>query len=282
MKKVISEIRKNIIKSRELQLEIAAKMSKNLIATPVHLGLGHELISAIVYQNFDKKKDKLVLTHRNIHYTSLFCKNFKYKYLDLQKKMISKKKTKGSMNFSDKKSGIIYTSSILGNNLSVATGIAMALKNKSSVCICVTGDGAIEEGSFYESLLFSKYLKLPLIFLVENNNWSMATSIPERRTNINLRELSNSLKIEYKHFDSSSLKKNNLTFRNVVKKTRKINSPIICEMEVFTLGFPHKNGLSDKYHHGAIKSKIVKNLFIDPIKKDVLYNTNQKLKKKFR
>ena len=86
MNKIFNQIKKNIIKSREIQLEIASKLSKNLIATPVHLGLGHELISAIVYQNFDKKRDKLVLTHRNIHYTSLFCKNVKYKYFDLQKK----------------------------------------------------------------------------------------------------------------------------------------------------------------------------------------------------
>ena len=89
------------------------------------------------------------------------------------------------MNYTDKNANIPYSSSVLGNNLSVACGVAKANKNKGGITICVTGDGAIEEGTFYESLILSKYLKLPLIFLIENNDWSMATSIKERRSNIN-------------------------------------------------------------------------------------------------
>ena len=45
-----------------------------------------------------------------------------------------------------------------------------------SVTIVVTGDGAMEEGAFYESLLMSKTSKVPMIIIVENNGWSMYTA----------------------------------------------------------------------------------------------------------
>ena len=48
---------------------------------------------------------------------------------------------------------------------------------KNSVVICNAGDGAIEEGSFYESLSMAKYLNLPIVFLIENNNWFFDTEL---------------------------------------------------------------------------------------------------------
>ena len=92
------------------------------------------------------------------------------KYSKLFKDNKKIKKIKGSMNFTDSLSGIIYTSSILGNNLSVASGIAKCLKNKQSLCFCVTGDGAIEEGSFYETLILSKFLSSLLFLLINKFN----------------------------------------------------------------------------------------------------------------
>ena len=150
IKKKYNSILKNIIKSRKFQIEINNKILENKLSIPVHLAFGHEFVSALVYKNFNKQKDKIVLTHRNIHFSSIFSKNVMNKYSRFWQKETNIR-TMGSMNFTDPKSGIIYTSSILGNNLSVATGVAKTLKDKGSCCVCVTGDGALEEGSFYES-----------------------------------------------------------------------------------------------------------------------------------
>ena len=54
----------------------------------------------------------------------------------------------------------------------------------------------VENLSFYESLTLSRYLELPIIFLVENNDWSMATTIKERRSQIKLNLLAKSLDIK--------------------------------------------------------------------------------------
>ena len=95
----------------------------------------------------------------------------------------------GSMNFSRPEgSAVAYASSILGNNLPVAAGIAMnrALSKTTSVVFVFTGDGAMEEGSFWETILFARSHQLPLVIVVENNDYSMSSTIAQRRSNIDL------------------------------------------------------------------------------------------------
>ena len=271
MKNQYKSIYKNIIKSRKFQIEINKKILENKISVPVHLAFGHEFIAALVYENFDKKKDKILLTHRNIHYSSIFCKDVSKKYSKLYKNKKTNLKIKGSMNLTDSDSGIIYTSSILGNNLSVAVGVAKALKGTNAYCVCVTGDGAIEEGSFYESLTLARYLELPIIFLVENNDWSMATTIKERRSQIKLNLLAKSLDVQYKYFKIIDLKKNIEIFSQIVKKLKKNSRPIICEFQIVTKGAKSGSELIDKYHHGAAKLNLIDNLFIAPKNNDIVY-----------
>lgn len=263
-------ILKNIIKSRKFQIEINKKILEKKISAPVHLAFGHEFVAGLVFENFDKKKDKILLTHRNIHYSSIFSENASIKYSKLYKNN-NNIKTKGSMNFTDSKSGIIYTSSILGNNLSVAVGVAKTLKENNGYCVCVTGDGGIEEGSFYESLTLARYLQLPIIFLVENNDWSMATTIKERRSPIRLNLLAKSLDVRYKYFKFKDLKHNIKIFSQIAKELRKNSHPIICEFQISTKSVRTTSGLVDKYHHGAIKLNLVDNLFIAPKVNDIVY-----------
>ena len=80
--------------------------------------------------------------------------------------------------------GVIYSSSILGNNIPVGLGISSSLSS-NRVAWIQTGDGAIEEGVFYESLVFSKARSLPVVFILEDNNWSLGTS-KERRYAIDI------------------------------------------------------------------------------------------------
>ncbi len=67
--------------------------------------------------------------------------------------------------------GIIHTSAIVGGCLAVAAGAAFAcqVQQSSTVSLVFFGDGAMEEGVFYETLNLAKLWQLPLIFLMENN-----------------------------------------------------------------------------------------------------------------
>ena len=129
---------------------------KKLKITP-HMAFGYEANAVAIKSNF-KSGDDLILSHRNIAYNFAFDLNNFKKFLfefNLDKKGINLGKN-GSMNIINPKKGITYTSSILGNNFSVALGISLnkkLFKNKNSFTYVVTGDGAMEEGTFIECLI---------------------------------------------------------------------------------------------------------------------------------
>lgn len=266
------------LKSRKLQIEVNNFLKDKKIKLPVHLAIGHEYVAALIKYNFLTNRDKIILTHRNIHYTSLFSKNAKKNYLKFTNKNLNKLNTFGSMNYYEKNSDIAYTSSILGNNFSVACGVAKSIKKKKGIVVCTSGDGAIEEGSFYESLLFSKYLKIPIIFLIENNNWSMGTTIKERRSQINLDKLASSLNIKYFFFKRNNIKKNFNLYKKIVQRCRKLQIPFICEFEVKTEGTLKKDKKLIKYHHGPMQLNLRNDCLLNNYKDDILFKIKEFVK----
>ncbi|GHC41275.1 thiamine pyrophosphate-dependent dehydrogenase E1 component subunit alpha [Roseibacillus persicicus] len=67
-----------------------------------------------------------------------------------------------------------------GAQAPVATGLAFALKyqEKPGVALCILGDGATNQGAFHEALNLASLFNLPVVFVIENNQFSMGTSVP--------------------------------------------------------------------------------------------------------
>ena len=183
------------------QVVINEKIQAGEFRIPIHLALGHEAIAVAVRFSM-KDGDELFLPHRNIHY-HLSSGDSLIRLTDefLLRPTGGAKGSLGSMNFADPLSGVSYASSILGNNLPVSAGAAWAKRISSarSVVFVVTGDGAIEEGAFYETLIFGKTFHAPLVIVVENNGWSLATSISQRRCEINIQNLAEACGVGYRN-----------------------------------------------------------------------------------
>ncbi len=83
----------------------------------------------------------------------------------------------GSMHYFDKERFMMGGHAIIGQHLPLATGFAFASKyrNEGRVTLCYMGDGAINIGSFHEALNIAGLYKLPVIFICENNYFSMGT-----------------------------------------------------------------------------------------------------------
>jgi pyruvate dehydrogenase E1 component alpha subunit len=79
----------------------------------------------------------------------------------------------GSLHISARELGVILTSTIVGGELSLATGAALSLSMQQSDAIvaCVFGDGAACEGVFHESLNLAAVWNLPVLYVCENNQW---------------------------------------------------------------------------------------------------------------
>ncbi len=270
-----SFLKKELIRVRSQQLVINNLIIQKKFKIPIHLALGHEALSVAIAQNFSKD-DKLLLTHRNIHYHLSLNKslNSSIEAYELKKKGLESGKY-GSMNLINKKKGIIYTSSILGNNLPVSLGVAYAQKKKNIVFV-VTGDGAIEEGTFWESCVLAKSLNLKLIFLVENNDWSMYSSIKDRRSNINLKKFSDSIGLKYLFLESNNVFDYFKKIKLFKQSIQNNNSPGIVEVKIHTLGFKTIQKENKKkfinYHHGGIKDlKFFDNIILSKSKKDPIF-----------
>ncbi len=222
---------------RLAQMYVNEEYKAGKFKIPIHLAFGHEAI-AVAINHFMQDDDKLILTHRNIAYNlaRLVCLKPILDEYFLKSVGLGGGKL-GSMNLTNPKKGIIYSSSILGNDFSVATGVAMAQKilPQNGITIVLGGDGSIEEGTFHECLLMLKSLNLGAFVIIENNEWSMSTRIDQRRCPINLEKLSSAYDIKYVKLEGNDP----IQYLEQLKELRKIaldGMPVCIEVMVTTLG----------------------------------------------
>ena len=89
----------------------------------------------------------------------------------------------GSMHLFDQSAGILASVPIVGSTIPLAVGAALAFHqhDKPNVSIAFLGDAATEEGVFHESMNFASVHRLPVVFLVENNLYSVYTPLRDRQ-----------------------------------------------------------------------------------------------------
>ena len=223
-----------VMKLRMWQMEINEGLKRKRFKVPVHLGLGTEslvvAVSSIVLHD-----DNLVLTHRNAAFNLVRASSQRQVVMEYE---LNEHGTSfgqlGSMNLSNPDAGVVYSSSILGNNISVACGFAFAqqMSGCDAITVVLTGDGAIEEGAFYEGLVFAKSHNLPLVVVVDNNDYSMASAISQRRCDIDLEHFCKAVGVAYYKLSGNDVEAYGNEFSQLSKDTRKIHSQSV--VEVFT------------------------------------------------
>ena len=79
----------------------------------------------------------------------------------------------GSLHISARELGVVLTSTIVGGELALATGVALARKmaRRPGIVACFFGDGAACQGRFHESLNLAAVWDLPVLYVCENNQW---------------------------------------------------------------------------------------------------------------
>ena len=163
---------------RAFENRILANLDK--IKCPVHLSLGAEDVSLAIHNGI-RKDDWLFSTHRNHgHYLA------KGGSEDRLWDEICGLPTgingglAGSQCFSDPSINF-HASSIVGGSIGIACGAALALRGSGNVVVCVFGDAATEQGVFWESINFAVLKKLPIVFICENNGFSIDVPQIERQ-----------------------------------------------------------------------------------------------------
>jgi TPP-dependent pyruvate/acetoin dehydrogenase alpha subunit len=168
---------------RAIEEAIAQHYPEGKMRCPVHLSIGQESIPAIFAATV-KQKDFAVSTHRgHAHYLAKGG-NLNAMIAELYGKASGCSKGKGgSMHLIDGNVNFMGTSAIVGNSIPVGVGLALSieLKGTDQISCIFLGDGAVEEGVFYESVNFAAVRNLPVLFICENNLYSVYSPLSVRQ-----------------------------------------------------------------------------------------------------
>ena len=170
-------------KIRILEEEIAKKYPEGKMRCPTHLSIGQEAVPSALSLCITKK-DTAVSTHRcHAHYIAKGG-NINNMVAEIYGKETGCSKGRGgSMHLIDKSAGFMGSSAIVGNSIPIGTGIALKskLKKEKNISIVYMGEGATEEGSFYESINFAALKGLNVLYICENNLYSVYSPLQVRQ-----------------------------------------------------------------------------------------------------
>jgi TPP-dependent pyruvate/acetoin dehydrogenase alpha subunit len=170
---------------RRVEEVVADIYPSDKIKSPVHLSIGQEAVSVGVCAAL-RPDDIAFGTYRG--HAAYLAKggDLRGMLAELYGKATGTAAGKaGSMHLIDVAHGVMGMSAIVGTTIPQAAGYAYALQTRGSdaVVACFMGDGATEEGVFYETLNFAALKRLPVLFVCENNGFAIHSPIAQRQAN---------------------------------------------------------------------------------------------------
>jgi TPP-dependent pyruvate/acetoin dehydrogenase alpha subunit len=175
---------------RRAEEEVARIYPSDKIKSPVHLSIGQEAVAVGICDAL-RPDDVVSGTYRS--HASYIAKggDLPAMFAELYGKDTGCARGKGgSMHLVDMSHYILGTSAVVGTTVPIALGYALALQREGQgrVVAAFFGDGATEEGVFYESLNFAALHRLPVLFVCENNSYAIHTHTRKRWATCNLCE----------------------------------------------------------------------------------------------
>lgn len=174
---IVDEMYRSMFLIRRVEERIAEIYDTDKIKSPIHLSIGQEAPAVGVCMALSPN-DVVFGTYRGHALYLAKGGDLSKMVAELYGKATGCGKGKaGSMHLGDKAVGMMGTSAIVSTTIPQAVGYALAekMKGRDTVVPVFFGDGATEEGVFWESLNFAALMKLPVIFVCENNQYAIHT-----------------------------------------------------------------------------------------------------------
>jgi pyruvate dehydrogenase E1 component alpha subunit len=138
----------------------------------------------------------------------------------------------GSMHMFSAEKGFYGGHGIVGAQVPLGTGLAFAAKYRGDKNVSLTyfGDGAANQGQVYESFNMAKLWKLPVVFIIENNQYAMGTSLARASATTNLSQRGAAHGIPGEQVDGMDVRAVKAAADKAVTLCREGNGPIVLEM----------------------------------------------------
>jgi pyruvate dehydrogenase E1 component alpha subunit len=228
----------NLLRIRRIEESISKEYAKGEMRCPVHLSIGQESIPVAICENLNRN-DAIVTAHRSHAHYLAKGGDLKKMIAEIHGKVTVCAKGLGcSMHLIDLKKNIKAAVPIVGSTIPIGVGVAWAnkLKKNNNIVVIFFGDGASEEGVFLESLDFASLHSLNILFVCENNKFSVYSNISKRQNkNRKIAKIANSLGIKSKVFKDHDLMNLYYKSKKIIDNIKKYNQPFLIEIDTYRL-----------------------------------------------
>src|SRR6201991_2811518 len=170
----------------------------------------------------------------------------------------------GSMHMFDKELGFLGGHGIVGGQIPLATGAAFASMYQSTdqVTLCFFGEAAVNQGAFHESLNMAQLWKLPCIYICENNQYGMGTSLNRAMSQSDVSQKACSYGLASEFVDGMDVLAVRAATERAVERARKEHLPSLLEVRTYRF---MGHSMSDPGHYRT-RAEIERYQERDPIK----------------
>jgi len=200
-----------------------------------HLYIGQEAVAA-GFASAMQQGDKIITAYRDHAHPMAMGMDPKYVMAELYGKATGCSKGKGgSMHMFDKDLNMMGGHGIVGAQIPMGAGIAFAemYNGTNNVCLTFMGDGAVRQGALHETFNMAMLWKIPVVFIVENNNYAMGTSV-ERTTNVtDLSKLGLSYDMPSKSVDGMSVEAVHNAIKEASDHCRAGKGPYLLDIRTY-------------------------------------------------
>jgi len=200
-----------------------------------HLYIGQEACAAGSVSAL-KKGDKYITAYRDHAHPIALGSDPKAIMAELFGKETGISKGKGgSMHMFDKENGFFGGHGIVGGQIPLGAGIGFAEKYSGTDNLCMTymGDGAVRQGAFHEALNIAMTMKLPVIFVIENNGYAMGTSVKRTSNVTELYQLGEAYDMPSAPVDAMSVEAVHHAVAEAAERARKGDGPTLLEFRTY-------------------------------------------------
>ena len=218
---------------RSFEEQVFLLTTKRLVQGSVHFYIGQEAIATGICYCLDNK-DYIMSNHRCHGHLVAKGGDLKRMMAELMGRKDGYCRGKGgTMHLVDPSVGMMGANGIVGGGNPIAVGIGYACKNfeKQKIVVSFFGDGAINTGAFHESLNIASLWDLPILFVCENNQYAISTSVARSASIGDLSKRAVSYGIPGMNIDGNDINEVMEAADNFIKEIRKEQRPalLVCD-----------------------------------------------------
>ncbi len=225
---------RNITLSRQWDEQMCESFRRGKCVTFLHSGQGHEAVG-VGACTFLREDDWLMATHRGRAHAIAKGTPLGPMIAEWYGRKGGLSGGKGGEHFSYMKRGMVGGSGTIGGCFPVTVGLGIAAQRaaKGQVVVCIFGDGAAQRGTLHESMNWASCLKLPIVWICENNLYSISVSIKEAQATEHVADFAGSYNMPGIVIDGQDVLVVARTVLEAVERARKGEGPTLIECKTY-------------------------------------------------